>query len=86
MQTVFTGVEKTVLVETPELRFLTAPSEVYPTLNSKPLQEYVLEANLPNYRGLVTTAQSQRAAPLSKTVETLFQNITVSMMSSKALQ
>lgn len=86
MQTVSTGVEKTVLIESPELRFLTDPSEVYPVLNSKPLQEYILNGNLQTYQGLVTTSQSLRYSSLTQTIETLFRNITVSMMSSKTLQ
>lgn len=85
-QTVSTGIEKTVLVQTSELHFLTAPSGVYPVLNLQPLQDYILEGNLPTYRGLVTQTQSLRLGSLSDTIEQLFQNMTVSIMSSQALQ
>lgn len=85
-QTVSTGVEKTVLVETPELKFLTEPSETYPVLNLQPLQDYMLQSGLHTYQGLVRNTQPLRFESLSETIEKLFQNITISMMSAQALQ
>ncbi len=85
--TVQTNVQGTILVDTPELSFLNPYSnEDYPSLAQKPLQGYIQGGNLPLFRGLVNNVRVGGLSALPRTMESLFENITISMMSSKTLQ
>jgi hypothetical protein len=81
-----TNVLNTILADTPNLGYLNPALESYSSISTKPLQEYVQTGNVRLYEGLVNYAQTRSFDPLNSTLETLFQNITVSMVSSRVLQ
>lgn len=81
-----TNVANTVLVNTPQLDYLNPALKTYSSIGEKPLQEYVQTGNIALYQGLVNTARTNLTGSLIPTIEALFQNITVSMMSSRTLQ
>lgn len=79
-----TSVQNTVLAETSELKFLKSKT---PGLAFQPLQDYIAAWPEPIlFRGLVNDGPTVKLAPLSETIERLFENITISMMSSPMLR
>ena len=80
-----TGVNNTVLSETPDLQFLKTSSGPS-SLAYQPLQQYIMASNRTIFDGLVKTKSSARAGPFSEAIQELFRNVTISMMSSNLLQ
>lgn len=81
-----TDVVNTILADTPNLAYLNPTLQSYSSLSTKPLQEYVQSGNVHLYKGLVNNAHTKSFDTLIPTMEKLFQDITVSMMSSRVLQ
>ena len=80
------GILDTILVGTPELRFLTE-NDVITSLSASPsLQAAAMSSNGTLFNGIVNSATKNISQPLIRAMENVFQDITISMMSSKKLQ
>ena len=83
--TLMTSINDTILVDTPELGFVKGSSNP-PTQAFDPLQQYILRSDNKIFQGLVSQDAPVSRGALKRTMESLFQNITVSMMSSAILR
>jgi hypothetical protein len=80
------SVESTILVQSPELNFLTQPLTIDPSAQLVTLQQNVLGSNGTLFNGILSNESTATRKPLIRSMEELFQNITISLMSSKKLQ
>ncbi|KAK5167743.1 uncharacterized protein LTR77_007442 [Saxophila tyrrhenica] len=82
-----TQVISTALISTPELHFLTQPIlEQDSTAGARTLQQNVLAWSSTRDQGLVKSDPRSPTSSLAETIEDLFKNATVSMMSQQHLQ
>ena len=80
-----TRVQDTSLIDSPELAFLSEP--VTPDgFGLVSLQQAVLASNGTSYNGIYDNKSTVTNKPLAAAMEELFQNITISLMTSKQLQ
>lgn len=83
--TVKTSVEDTVLVDTPELQFLNE-SRARAGVEFDSLQQYISGSGIELFDGLINNAPTPQVGSLPRTIERLFQQVTLSMMSESVLQ
>ena len=80
------NIQNTILADTPELSFLNSVLTFQAGTNYNSLQQAVLASNGTLYDGILNNQSTILNKPLTRAMEELFQNITISMMSSKKLQ
>ena len=81
-----TGVHDTILVDTPELKYLTESIVTGSQTDEINLQESVMASNGTLFQGLLSNTSTVLRKSVAQVMEEMFQNITVSMMSSRKLK
>lgn len=80
------GVLNTALMNTKDMLFLRDPENVKALAGSRTLQDAVSDSNASMSRGILNKNIHQTDQPLDLALEQMFQNVTISLMSSPALQ
>ena len=80
------AIQDTALVDTPELVFLTQSVVVSSYYGIYSLQDSIMSSNGTLFKGIYSDASPIPSKPLAQTTEEMFQNITISLMSSRTLQ
>ena len=81
-----TSIDRTKLIDTPELKFLIQTIVEASLATSTKLQDAVNSSNGTLFRGLVNGIDEASAGHLSGVIENLFSKAVISMMSSELLQ
>jgi hypothetical protein len=80
------GALNTALMNTKDMLFLRDPENVKALAGSRTLQDAVSDSNASMSRGILNKNIHQTDQPLDLALEQMFQNVTISLMSSPALQ
>lgn len=81
-----TAVQDTTLVDSPELSFLTKATTISSWTGQFSLQQSIMSSNGTLFEGIWKNQSSSTSVPLRNMMEQLFQNVTISLMSSRKLQ